>query len=245
MRSGTGNNYTEMEEENLANTYKEQGNKEFKAGNYMEAIEFYTKAIEKRKDKIFFTNRANCFYQLKKFKKSISDCEEALRLDPDYAKAYFRKADAYISLGDLEKAFETIINALEIKPQDNDIKNKLQDIKVLQSYKADYDKALEKNDFETCLRKIECLLDKCQNYRDIIVKKIEFTAYLGKIEDALTLVKKYQQEYSSFSDFTWVQGLVYLYRGSTYAVTDSAITASTSGKKETRTTRTSRSSGTA
>ena len=204
-----------MEEENLANSYKEQGNKEYKAGNFMEAIEFYTKAIEKKKDKIYYTNRANCFYQLKKFIKSVTDCDEAIKLDPEYAKAYFRKADSYLSLGELDKAFETIITALEKKPQDTDIKNKLQEVKVLQSYKSDYDKALEKNEFETCLRKIECLLDKCQNYRAMIVKKIELTAYLGKIDDALALVKKYQQEYSSYSDFTWVQGLVYLYRGNT------------------------------
>ena len=204
-----------MEEENLANSYKEQGNKEFKAGNYVEAIEHYTRAIEKKKDKIYFTNRANCFFQMKKFKKSISDCEEALKLDKGYAKAYFRKADAYIALGELDKAFDTISKAIENKPQDEDIKNKLQEVKVLQSYKSDFDKAIEKDDYETCLRKIECLLDKCQHYREMIVKKIEFTAYLGKIDDALALVKKYQQEYSSFSDFTWVQGLVYLYRGNT------------------------------
>lgn len=234
-----------MEEESLANSYKEQGNKEYKAGNFMEAIEFYTKAIEKKKDKIFYTNRAHCFFQLKKFIKAVSDCDEAIKLDPEYAKAYFRKADAYLSLGELDRAFETILTALDKKPQDNDIKNKLQEVKVLQSYKADYDKALEKSEFETCLRKIECLLDKCPNYRAMIVKKIELTAYLGKIEDAFALVKKYQQDYSSYSDFTWVQGLVYLYRGNTYAATDSASTASTSGKKETPTTRTSRSSATA
>ena len=204
-----------MQEEDLAKHYKDQGNKEFKAGNFTLAIEFYTKAIEKQKDKTFYTNRAICFFNLNKFRKCISDCEEALKLDSCFAKAFFRKTDALISLGILKEALDTVTKANEVKPNDDDIKRKVTDVKVLISYKDDYTAAFEKRDFETCLRKLDCLLEKCTHDRELIVKKIEITAYLGKIDEALVMVKKYTPDYSSFSDFIWVQGLVYLYRGNT------------------------------
>ena len=55
-----------MEEENIANSYKDKGNTEFKNGNYTQAIDFYTRAIELKRDKTYYTNRATCFFNTNK-----------------------------------------------------------------------------------------------------------------------------------------------------------------------------------
>lgn len=204
-----------MDTENIASKYKEQGNKEFKNGNYMAAIEHYTKAISHQKEKTFFTNRATCFFHLQKFNKCISDCNEAIALDPMFGKAYYRKADALMAIGKLQEAVETLNRAIELKADDDNIRKKLTESKVQLSYFDDYKAAWEKKDFDTCLRKIDCLLEKCTHYKEMIFKKIEILAYQGKTAEALELVNKYKVEYSSDSEFKWLTGLVYIYKGNT------------------------------
>jgi tetratricopeptide (TPR) repeat protein len=204
-----------MDTEDVANKYKEQGNKEFKSGNYMQAIEHYTKAIAQRKDKTFFTNRAVCFYNLQKFSKCISDCTEAIKIDPAFAKAYYRKAEALMITGRLKDALDTLTVAIENKADDESIRKKLNEIKIQNSYFDDYQQAWEKKDLETCIRKIDCLLENCSHFKDLIFKKIEILAYLGKTAEALEMINKNKVEYSSDSEFKWLSGLVYLYKGNT------------------------------
>lgn len=204
-----------MDTEDLANKYKEQGNKEYKAGNFMQAIEHYTKAIAQRKDKTFYTNRAVCFFNLNKFSKCISDCNEAIKVDPTFAKAYWRKADAQMVTGRLKEALETINTAIERKADDETIRKKLNEVKVQISYLDDYEAAWAKKDLDTCLRKIECILENCTHYKEMIFKKIEILAYQGKGQEAIDMINKYKVEYSSESEFKWLMGLVYVYKGST------------------------------
>lgn len=204
-----------MDTEDLATKYKDQGNKEFKAGNYMAAIDHYTKAISHRKDKTFFTNRAVCFFNLQKFSKCISDCNEAIKVDPTFPKAYWRKAEALLVTGKLKEAVETLNTAIEKKADDETIRNKLNDAKVQLSYYDDYVVAWGKKDLDTCLRKIDCLLENCTYFKEMIFKKIEILAYQGKMTEALDMINKHKVEYSSESEFKYLTGLVYLYKGST------------------------------
>jgi tetratricopeptide (TPR) repeat protein len=204
-----------MDTEDLANKYKEQGNKEYKAGNFMQAIEHYTKAISHGKDKTYFTNRAVCFFNLQKFSKCISDCNEAIKLDPTFAKAYWRKAESLLVTGRLREAIDTLTGAIENKADDETIRKKLNEAKIQMSYFDDYTAAWAKSDYDTCLRKIECLLEHCTHYKEMILKKIEILAYQGKMTEALEMINKHKVEYSSDSEFKYLTGLVYLYKGNT------------------------------
>ena len=50
-----------------------------KEGQYQNAIEFYTLALEHIKDiKSIYTNRALAYIKLKKFKKAIKDCTNVI-----------------------------------------------------------------------------------------------------------------------------------------------------------------------
>ena len=70
---------------------KELGNKAFMAGQYQEAIELYTQAIEGSKDEkgsvIYYSNRANAYLETKDNEKCIEDCKKALEIDPGFVKA--------------------------------------------------------------------------------------------------------------------------------------------------------------
>lgn len=204
-----------MDTENIATKYKEQGNKEFKNGNYTQAIEHYTKAIAQQKEKTFYTNRATCFFHLEKYNKCVSDCNEAIALDPTFGKAYYRKADALMTMGKIQEAVETMNRAIELKADDENMRKKLNEAKIQLSYYSDYQVAWEKRDYDTCIRKIDCLLEKCSKSRDLILKKMEILAYQGKGTEALELVNKHKLEFADDSEFKWLTGLIYVYKGNT------------------------------
>lgn len=50
-----------------SNKFKEEGNKLFMKRNYKEAIEMYTKALEKSNISIYYTNRALCYFKLQQW----------------------------------------------------------------------------------------------------------------------------------------------------------------------------------
>lgn len=69
------------EDTNNPDYIKEQGNKCFMAGNFKEAVKFYTVAIEITVDApnaIYFANRANAHLELLAFEECIADCNMAI-----------------------------------------------------------------------------------------------------------------------------------------------------------------------
>jgi tetratricopeptide (TPR) repeat protein len=95
----------EIESNKQALQFKEKGNAEFKKGNFIAAIEQYTKAIEiDSSDASFYANRAACFLSAKKYNKCIEDCNKTLALDPNFVKALRRRAKSNMLLGNLNAA---------------------------------------------------------------------------------------------------------------------------------------------
>merc|ERR1719195_2156080 len=90
-------------------TKKEEGNTAFKAGNLDEAYRLYSEALQidpcnrTTNAKLYF-NRATVASKLKKTAESISDCDKALDLDPNYTKALLRRAKSYMELEQYEEA---------------------------------------------------------------------------------------------------------------------------------------------
>jgi tetratricopeptide (TPR) repeat protein len=76
---------------------KEAGNKAFANGNYGEAVKQYTMAIEisiEQPNHIYFANRANCYLEMGNDEECIKDCDQAIKIDTNFPKSYFRKAKA-------------------------------------------------------------------------------------------------------------------------------------------------------
>lgn len=108
-----------------------------------------------------------------------------------------------------------MLSATKSIPNDQELKKRIDDVKVVAGYRVDFENAMKENDHETALRKLDVIIDKCSHAREWIIHKIKILADLGRINDALELVKKHQSEFASFSDFMYVTGLVYIYKGNT------------------------------
>jgi serine/threonine-protein phosphatase 5 len=80
---------------------------------YAEAYDFYSKAVEVSTEAtenvhIFYANRAMCLLGLHRYEEALSDSNKAIELNPSYAKAYLRKAEAERELLMNDKAIETL-----------------------------------------------------------------------------------------------------------------------------------------
>lgn len=66
-----------------------------------------------------------CIYYLiyyRRYKEAETDCTTALQIDPQYVKAYHRRALALKELNQLKEAHENLIKALELEPNNTRIK---------------------------------------------------------------------------------------------------------------------------
>ncbi|KAK3123921.1 hypothetical protein QOZ80_8AG0637990 [Eleusine coracana subsp. coracana] len=117
---------------------KEEGNALFKLGKYARASKRYEKAAkfieydtsfsedEKKQSKQLKIscnlNNAACKLKLKDYKQAEKLCTKVLELDSRNVKALYRRVQAYMQLADLELAEADIKKALEIDPDNRDVK---------------------------------------------------------------------------------------------------------------------------
>eukprot|EP01031_Cornospumella_fuschlensis_P017867 gene17867-21861_t len=95
-----------MEEyKELANSYKDQGNTAFQAGDVELAISLFTQAIDLDPDNhVFYSNRSAAYMKKDSISKALYDAEKCVELAPDWAKGYNRLGVAQQSLGRFEAA---------------------------------------------------------------------------------------------------------------------------------------------
>lgn len=120
------------------------------AARYDAAVDEYSKAIALKlnspKSAVYFANRAFAHMKLENYGLAIADSDEAIKLDPNYAKAYYRKADANIALNKYELALECLkVVILKLKIQDNDAKEKFTFVKKVLKERA-FLEAIRKED---------------------------------------------------------------------------------------------------
>ncbi|EDV49046.1 tetratricopeptide repeat protein 12 [Drosophila erecta] len=93
--------------EDVAETFRRMGNREYRKLNFTLAREYYTKGIQYIKDSpVLYVNRGLCCIKLREFKLGIIDCDYVLtNIDEKYLRAWLYRAAAYKRLND-EANFE-------------------------------------------------------------------------------------------------------------------------------------------
>ncbi len=100
---------------------KEKGNAAFKSGDNQGAINHYTTGINldpfnKTLSSTLYANRAAAYLKLKKHTEALTDCNKAIQLNDNYAKAYLRRGEARMELGDYEDATRDFNRADQLDP---------------------------------------------------------------------------------------------------------------------------------
>jgi len=91
---------------------REEGNTQFKAGQFADAVRSYTESIKRDpSDARGYNNRAAAYMKLVALPEALKDVDQAIKVDPTFVKAYIRKSNVLISMRDPTKALEAIQEA--------------------------------------------------------------------------------------------------------------------------------------
>lgn len=99
---------------------KKRGNDEFKSGAYLESIQSYTEALRScplsrsEERAVFYANRAAAKVQLERKESAIDDCKKAVELNPNYVRAYMRRAKLYEETDKLDESLEDYKKVVEL-----------------------------------------------------------------------------------------------------------------------------------
>ena len=84
---------------------KEEGNKYFINGEYDKAVSCYTEALNLQpQNHLLFSNRSACYNKLKLYQKALDDAAQCIKLAPEFARGYLRKASACNGLSKCNEA---------------------------------------------------------------------------------------------------------------------------------------------
>ncbi|KAJ5665084.1 Serine/threonine-protein phosphatase [Penicillium maclennaniae] len=129
-----------------ANALKLQGNKAFANHDWPTAVDFYNQAIEKYdQEPSFFCNRAQAQIKLEAYGYAIADATKALELDPDYVKAYWRRALANAAILDSKAALRDFKAVVKREPGNQNARVRLAECEKLVR-RMEFEKAIEVSD---------------------------------------------------------------------------------------------------
>jgi len=94
---------------------KDQGNKLFATRNYDGAIDCYTKAIMKNPSvPHYYTNRALCYLNQKRWPQAITDAKMALERDQNLVKGHFYLGKALLEKDNVDEAIKHLQRANDL-----------------------------------------------------------------------------------------------------------------------------------
>merc|ERR1712122_240921 len=110
-----GQTMTKMSKNYSDKELKDQGNKLFAARNYDGAIECYTKAIMKNPSvPHYYTNRALCYLNQKRWPQAITDAKLALERDQNLVKGHFYLGKALLEKDNVDEAIKHLHRANDL-----------------------------------------------------------------------------------------------------------------------------------
>ncbi|KAF9248473.1 hypothetical protein DTO006G1_7854 [Penicillium roqueforti] len=185
----------------VANSFKGQGNEAVQGLKWIDAKEFYTKAlavINAKEDKweapedpeeeaallrkleeASYINRALCNLELGNYRSCTLDCASTLKLNPKNVKAFYRSSLALLKLDKVAEAEDSAARGLAIDPESKAL---LESAKKIAERKALLERAAaRKKAEEERVRKQNMVLSAALRARQIRTRK---TAQPPDIEDA-------------------------------------------------------------
>jgi len=153
------NEMTSLENIEEATKLKEEGNAEFKKGNYEEACVKYNNAVlhisqsqqggpddDKIQDtqdlaKVCRLNLANASLKTKQWSVAIDNCTKVLETDENNTKALFRRGCALQACSLVEEAKKDFVAGAHIEPASKEFRHKIEECKTMQQEARKKEKA--------------------------------------------------------------------------------------------------------
>ena len=110
----------------IPQAYMGRGEENLNLGNYPQAIDDFTKAIDINPgEALYYYNRANAYLDLKQYNLAVKDYSFAIARNDKLVSAYVNRGLAYMEFGDPLPAIPDFTKALLFNPQQPDICNNI------------------------------------------------------------------------------------------------------------------------
>ncbi|XP_053666880.1 tetratricopeptide repeat protein 12 [Anopheles marshallii] len=108
------------EREQVAQGLRRAGNRAFRRGEYEQAINMYSKAIDQIRDSpILYNNRALAYVRIELYKRAIIDCDFVLsKLDEKNLRSWIFRAQGYYRLGEMKAYEKSVAEARKHNPRE-------------------------------------------------------------------------------------------------------------------------------
>ena len=84
----------------------------YKQGKYIEAIDIYSKLLEKEPNLSILSNRSLAYFKLKDYDKMLTDCVECVKIDKNNGKCWGRLGGALYHFKRYDEAYQAYCKAL-------------------------------------------------------------------------------------------------------------------------------------
>ncbi|KAJ1962257.1 Palmitoyl-protein thioesterase 1 [Dispira parvispora] len=131
------------EQRETAENLKNEANGYFKNAKYEDAIRLYTEAIEMNPFvPAYYCNRAIAYIRTEAHGYALMDADKALELDPNFAKAYYRRATANMAMLRFKDSFKDFRTVVKRVPKDAEARRKLAECEKIVR-RMEFEKAIE------------------------------------------------------------------------------------------------------
>lgn len=197
----------------LAEKYKNEGNTYYENKNYLEAISFYSKAIELApKNATYYGNRSAAYLALGKHKDAVEDARMATSIDENYIKGYIREGKGYLGLGDFESALRLFKKVQELQPGSTSVDVDIQNANAVKHFFESAQKCYESKDYRKILYLMNNALSHSPSCIRFTLLKAECLALLGRYQEAQELANEIVVKDQTNSDALYVRGLCLYYQ---------------------------------
>ncbi|KAL0545792.1 hypothetical protein IC582_015684 [Cucumis melo] len=160
---------------------KRAGNEQYKKGHFAEALSLYDRAIAiSPANAAYRSNRAAALTGLGRLGEAVSECEEAVRLDPNYIRAHQRLASLFRRLGQVENARKHLCFP-GVQPDPNE----LQRLQVVERHISRCGDARRVRDWKSVLKEADAAISGgADSSPQLFMSRVEALLKLHQIEDA-------------------------------------------------------------
>ncbi|EPY26571.1 stress-induced-phosphoprotein 1 [Strigomonas culicis] len=120
-----------------ATELKNKGNQEYSAGNYVEAINYFSKAIQvDGSNHVLYSNRSASYASLHKYKDALDDADKCISIKPEWAKGYVRRGAALHGMRRYDDAEAAYQKGLQMEPENTACKQGVVDVRMAKASDA-------------------------------------------------------------------------------------------------------------
>ncbi|WBW74576.1 serine/threonine protein phosphatase with TPR repeat [Schizosaccharomyces osmophilus] len=178
-------------------TLKNEANSALKEGHVPKAVELYSEAIKlDSQNAILYSNRSFAYFKLEDYGLAIIDATKAIEIDPNFAKAYYRRASAHISLFQPKEAAKDYKMAVNKAPNDATARSKLRECEGLLK-KIRFQEAIQVSDPPSALANINIDdMDVSADYDGVKLKAVMTEEFVLDMLDRFQNGKKLPLKYA-------------------------------------------------